>query len=92
MLNAGIRGFDPAKLDEEELFNKISELEKRISVFYHSSKNQNYLNVLKQTLEELKIERQRRLTSKEYQSGVVIESDPMLKDVPFIPWPNQIKK
>jgi TolA-binding protein len=92
MLNAGIRGFDSSKLTEEELFNRISELEKRIASLHSSLKNQNYLEVLKQALEDLNLERQRRRAQTEYKSGVVIETDPTAGDLPFIPWPNQIRK
>ena len=93
MLNAGLRKFDPTKLSDEELYHLISELERRIVSFHISKSNQNYMASLKQALEELRNEQsKRRITSEEYKSGVVVETDPTMKDIPFKPWPNQTKK
>ncbi len=104
MLNSGLRNFDPSKLSEEELYNLIAELEHRIVSFHISMKNQEYMNSLKEALEELRLERKRRINTKEEKnqeknqeknedkSGVVIETDPLMKGIPFKPWPNQFKK
>ena len=92
MLNAGLRKFDPTKLSDEELYHHISELERRIVSFHISKSNQNYMASLKQALEELRIEQSKRRITSEHKSGVVIETDPTMKDIPFKPWPNQTKR
>jgi len=92
MLNAGLRNFDPTKLSDEDLYGRISELEHRIVSFHVSMKNQDYMNSLKQALEELKEEQSRRFNKKDHKSGVVVETDPSMKDIPFKPWPNQVRK
>jgi hypothetical protein len=92
MLNAGLRSFDPAKISDEDLYNRIAELERRIVSFHVSMKNQDYMNSLKQALEELKTEQGKRFNKSEAKGGVAIETDPSMKDVPFKPWPNQVRK